>query len=531
MKPAVPSPTARQLTAFALRLQQDYEANSSSTDRKRKGQFFTPPEVCHFMAHRFSTLPKRFRLLDPGAGIGALSAAVCDMAIELRSPRHIEISLFENDASVLPFLKKTMSHCQNALAEAGHRMIYSIFHDDFVLHAAPAAFGKQRSLFGAIENLGVFDAVIMNPPYFKVRKDSAHAHAMQDVVHGQPNIYAFFLALGAQLLRPSGQLVAITPRSFCSGLYFRSFRRWFFERMALDHIHLFESRSHTFQKVLQESVITVAHRLGKQPPTVTLSTSRGRELLGSPEKRTLPTAAVIHNLPGDCFIRIPASSQDSAVLDTIQAWPHHFEDLGLRVSTGPVVTFRAREYLLPEPNGAQTAPLLNPSNIKPFDTVWPLTQTKHPAGFKVCPDSMRLLLPTRNYVLLRRFTAKEEHRRLVASQLLRSQFNWPYVALENHLNYVYHADKELTDEETLGLTALFNSSLLDRYFRILSGNTQVNATELRVMNFPDLETMSRIGAHLKNPKPMTSHAIERIVLHHLGVDEAFQSHLLGATLF
>ena len=424
-----------------------------------------------------------------------------------------------------------MAYCQNALREAGHRMTYNIFPDNFILHAAPAAFGRQRSLFGATENLNAFDAVIMNPPYFKVPKASPHARAMADVVHGQPNIYAFFLALGAQLLRPSGQLVAITPRSFCNGLYFRSFRRWFFQRMALDHIHLFESRSDTFREVLQESVITSTHRLGRQPPTVTVSTSRSPQLLESAQKRTLPKAAVIDDPRGGCFIRIPVSSEDCAVLDAIEAWPHCFEELGLRVSTGPVVTFRARKYLLPEPNDAETAPLVNASNIKPFDTVWPLAQKKHPAGFKVCPDSMRLLLSTRNYVLLRRFTAKEERRRLVASQLLSSQFNWPYVALENHLNYVYHAHRELTEEETLGLTAVFNSSLLDRYFRILSGNTQVNATELRLMNFPHLETVSRIGAHLKNPKPMTSEAIERIVLRQLGIDQALQSCLLGATLF
>lgn len=117
--------------------------------------------------------------------------------------------------------------------------------------------------------------MITNPPYFKVNKTSPYARVMEDVVHGQPNIYAFFLAAAAELLRPGGELVAITPRSFCNGLYFRGFRRWFFEKMALDRIHLFESRTETFRNVLQESLVTASHRLGKPSASVIVSSSRG----------------------------------------------------------------------------------------------------------------------------------------------------------------------------------------------------------------------------------------------------------------
>ncbi len=445
-------------------------------DRKAKGQVFTPLEVCDFMAGLFPSFPKRFRLLDPGAGIGALAAAVCERILHLHSPREVEIHLFENDREVLPALTKTMKHCCKALQIAGHRATYHVHERDFILDVADGVFGQQRSLFNGDDTLGRFDGVIMNPPYFKVTKDSPYARVMQEVVHGQPNIYAFFMALAAQLLRPGGYLVSITPRSFCNGLYFRGFRRWFLARMALDHIHLFDSRTDTFRGVLQESVITAAHRLGKPSATVAVTTSHGGNLRASTQPRMLPTSAVVDDTCGECLIRIPTSQVDLEILNTLESWPQQFKQLGLRVSTGPVVTFRARQYLLPEPNGSKTAPLFNPVNVRPFQTLWPPPHRRHPSGFRVCPDSMRLLLPTRNYVLLRRFTTKEERRRLVASHLLAANVKWPYVALENHLNYVYHAERELTEDETLGLTAVFNSALLDRYFRTINGNTQVNAT-------------------------------------------------------
>jgi adenine-specific DNA-methyltransferase len=411
-----------------------------------------------------------------------------------------------------------MRYCETKLQNAGHEVACRIYKQDFILDAAASVFGQQRSLFdSSTEKLGHFDAVIMNPPYFKVAKNSPYTRVMRDVVHGQPNIYAFFLACSAQLLRPGGSLVAITPRSFCNGLYFRGFRRWFLGRMSLDRIHLFESRSDTFRDVLQESVITACHRLGRPSPKVVVSTSRGPLFNADSPDRAVEYATVVDDTCGDCVVRIPASDTDLQVLEAIESLGQRFQDVGLRISTGPVVTFRARDYLLPAPNGLKTAPLFNPANVKPFKTVWPLPHKKQAAGFQVCPESMPLLLPARNYVLLRRFTAKEERRRLVASPLLASQMKWPLVALENHLNYVCHSARELSEEETLGLTAIFNSALLDRYFRLLSGNTQVNATEIRTMKFPEMAVVGRIGTSIvKNPKA-GSGIIERAVIRELGL--------------
>ena len=146
--------------------------------------------------------------------------------------------------------------------------------------------------------------------------------------------------------------------------------------------------------------------------------------------------------------------------------------------------FELKNFFWRRRMGKASAPLLEPHNVRPFETVWPVERRGKPTAFRVCQASLKHLVPTRNYVLLRRFSAKEERRRLTASWLLRAEESRPYLALENHLNYVYHADRELTVEETYGLTALFNSALLDRYFRVISGNTQVNATELGPSGFP-----------------------------------------------
>ena len=112
----VPLPDAARvigpLLAHSIKLQSEYECIASLRDSKRKGQFFTAPEVCVFMADLLCLRSRAtFRLLDPGAGIGSFSAAVCDRFLDLGACRHIEIHLFENDPEVLPFLCRTMKLC------------------------------------------------------------------------------------------------------------------------------------------------------------------------------------------------------------------------------------------------------------------------------------------------------------------------------------------------------------------------------------------------------------------------------------
>src|ERR1039457_2608097 len=132
------SSTNGRLLAHALAVQLEYIRLTTIDSRKEKGQFFTPPEVCGFMADLLpSKLPTTFRLLDPGAGTGALSAAVCDRLLNLPPPQLVQIDLFENDREVLPFLRKSMDYCSRAMRAHGHTMTYEIHGEDFILDAAP----------------------------------------------------------------------------------------------------------------------------------------------------------------------------------------------------------------------------------------------------------------------------------------------------------------------------------------------------------------------------------------------------------
>lgn len=492
------------------------------TSGKNAGIFGTPPIIAQFMAELFSDAPaESTRILDPGAGVGTLSAAFCQTMLTEKPARSLYFELWENDRALIPILEGTMNQCQNAMRAAGHVMTFIVRSDDFVLA------NRQRSLFSDGPSPS-FDLAILNPPYFKLRKDSPQARVMEHVVHGQPNIYAFFMAIAADLLKPGGEMVAITPRSYFNGLYFKRFRRWFFDCMVARQIHVFESRTEAFKDdaVLQENVILHAKKGGK-PNDVILSNSVGRNLT-EVKRGTATYEKVIDNSDGDHVVRVTTSPFEDEIVAAMDALPSRFRSLGFEISTGRVVTFRSTELLRYERSN-DTAPLLWMHNVRPFITQFPPMNGK-PTHIEVSVQSKKLLVPAKTYILLKRFTSKEEKRRLVAGIVTPADSYSEWLGLENHLNYVYRKGSELTEAEAYGLAAFFNSALVDRYFRAISGNTQVNATEIRGMPVPDEQTLGEIGERVKKLEMRDHAAIEEVVDHELHLPQHLIDQLIEAAI-
>ena len=181
----------------------------------------------------------------------------------------------------------------------------------------------------------------------------------------------------------------------------------------------------------------------------------------------------------------------------VHSWKENLHSLGLNISTGPVVGFRASKYITSNgtSNGHQYAPLLWMQNVKAMNLQWPV-KSKKKQFIEDSDRTKKILLQNKNYVLLRRFSAKEENKRLIAAPLLANFARSEKVGLENHLNYIYRPKGNLTLEETLGLAALLNSDLLDKYFRTSNGNTQVSATELKDMPLPSSQMIIELGKHI-----------------------------------
>lgn len=381
---------------------------------------------------------------------------------------------------------------------------------DYIEATAATLTGRSES------EAGHFDAIIINPPYRKVNGGTPERLALERVGLAITNLYTAFLALAAVQLSPAGVLAAITPRSFASGAYSTPFRRFFFDRVGIEHLHLFDSRAHVFADagVLQENVIFSARRNAK-PRKVRLSFSRGIE--DEPRVREVPAAEIVR--PGDPqrFLRIPGEDGDADIAEAMAALPASLEGLGVRVSTGKVVEFRAKEYLRSAP-GPGAAPLVRPNHLRHGLVSWPDTGPgrRKPNALTITPSSQKLLLPNEIYVLVKRLTAKEEPRRVRAAVSEPLLMPGDRIAFENHLN-VFHQDGQgLHDEFARGLAAYLNSSFVDCYVRQFNGHTQVNATDLRHLRYPSPEHLCELGVVAKRTEPTTQEELDEILAPVLG---------------
>jgi len=448
-------------------------ADLDMTSKAELGQFFTPVAVARIMAD-LPRLPESgtFRVLDPGAGSGVLTAAVVDRVRRERPDLQVTLTAVEADRNLWPVLAETLVDCETE-ACAATALVKGDFVD-WALHT------DER-----------FDLVIQNPPYHKIRSGSTLDKDLRSAGVAVPNIYAGFMALGALLLSADGQQVSITPRSWMNGAYFKQFRRTLLASFGIDGIHTFQSRSEVFGDlgVLQETIIVAATR-GAQPPIVRLSSSVDHR------DRAMTRDVSASQVVTDDFVFVPASREDADAVEWMQCAHYSLADLGLAVSTGRVVDFRLREHLRHQPDG-DAVPLVYPANIVGNAILHPRLSIKKPQWFWGA-ESLRskVLVPAGTYVLVKRFSAKEEKRRIVAA-VWSDDARQP--AFDNKLNYIHCFGRGLEEDLALGLTVWLNSKPVDDFFRVFSGHTQVNAGDLRQMKFPSLDQLRLLGRSTLDP--------------------------------
>ncbi|OGQ17762.1 MAG: adenine methyltransferase, partial [Deltaproteobacteria bacterium RBG_16_71_12] len=459
------------------------------------------------MAEMFILPKPTVRLLDAGAGVGSLTAAaVAQLAArpDAEQPSSIEASAYELDETIVPDLSRTLSDCAAVCAAAGIEFSADLQVGDFVKLAAEQLEG---GLFARPARH--FNAAILNPPYRKINSASDHRLALRAVGVETSNLYAAFLALVVKLLDDGGELVAITPRSFCNGPYFRPFRELFLDAMALRRIHVFDSRSDAFgdDDVLQENVIIHAVKgAAPGPVVVTSNCAPGDEWT---LRREVPFEEVVQ--PGDAerFIHIVPDVVGAQVAACLSACRLSLPEIDVEVSTGRVVDFRAKEHLRAEPD-PQSVPLIYPAHFAGGRVAWPNARTRKPNAIVRCEATESLLVPRADYVLVKRFSSKEERRRIVAAVYGKAEHAAPVVGFENHLNVFHRKGAGLPLDFARGLAAFLNSTLVDLFFRQFNGHTQVNATDLRTMRYPSAAKLAALGRKI-GEAPLDQEAVDALV--------------------
>jgi adenine-specific DNA-methyltransferase len=418
-------------------------------------------------------------LLDAGAGIGSLASAFLERCIATElSFSKIEVTAFELDSLIHEELNDTLASYTDRLS-----VVYKILEGDFIEQA--------------VNNINFdrdcgFTHAILNPPYQKINSKSLHRRLLRQAGIETVNLYSAFVALALTMMAPGGQIVAILPRSFCNGPYYRPFRDFMLERAAIQHIHLFDSRRQAFKDddVLQENIILLLE-CGIPQGSVTVTTSTDNSFTDL-VTHTHPFDRIVFPTDSERFIHVPTSLERSDI-ELSTAICYSLEDVGIKVSTGPVVDFRLKSHLrkMSEPG---TVPLLYPAHFTRQNIEWPKPNIKKPNAIDRNAETEKWLYPNGFYCLVRRFSSKEEKRRIVANVWEPDTFgDVELLGLENHLN-VYHENKHgLPEALARGLAVYLNTTSVDENFRRSSGHTQVNATDLKMMKYPSRKALIELG--------------------------------------
>ncbi|MEZ7207148.1 Eco57I restriction-modification methylase domain-containing protein [Pseudoalteromonas sp. DY56-GL79] len=461
------------------------EANGKLDEKLRGklGQFMSSSSVAKLLADMFEDVRGEIRLLDAGAGVGSLTAAFVERA--KNHATSIESTCFELSGIMNHYLSDTLEQCSNVCATNDVRWEQMLFEEDFILHAVEHLLEDTYK--------PKFNRAILNPPYLKIATSSEERAALRTVGFETGNLYSAFVGLSIKLLEDGGELVAITPRSFCNGPYFNDFRKLLLDTCSLNKIHVFNSRKSAFKadKVLQENVVYHLTKGEPQREIVKVTSSSCAED-PAPLVYEVPFNKVVNKNNPDRFIHIITDAEEQNVATKAGGLPCSLEDLGIQASTGKVVDFRTKENLCANfVDGS--VPLIFPQHLQKCAIKWPIENAKKPNALLNNQSTSNLMVKNGTYVLTRRLTAKEEKRRIVASIYTADLADVDVVGFENKTNYFHAMGKPLEDDLAKGLWVFLNSTLVDRYFRQMNGHTQVNATDLRTLRYPTKEQLIAMG--------------------------------------
>ena len=156
-------------------------ADRSAAQRSALGQFFTPAPIASLLAGMFDPPEGPVRVLDPGAGVGSLTAALVDRAVVEGWTVDLDVTAVEVDRGLLEALTETLRECAQAAPSITARTVPA----DFVEWAC-------RKLDGGLfapHDVG-FDLAILNPPYQKLATSSALRRILSRTGIEVTNLYA-----------------------------------------------------------------------------------------------------------------------------------------------------------------------------------------------------------------------------------------------------------------------------------------------------------------------------------------------------
>lgn len=467
------------------------------THRKSLAMFFTPPSLTGRLLDDLEAQGVRFdqgSFFDPACGGAAFLAPI---ALRMKTALikkgysseqillHVESHLFGTD------IDKTLCSLSN------HFLKMALYDEIRSLCREPKfRVSNANSLCDVDSLFGVIDVLVCNPPYRKMRTDEVKLHRtnFEEVIEFQPNIYGLFIALSVKLLKKDGICALVTPTSFLSGQNFSKLRSFLMAETQVLQVGMVSDRSGVFIDVEQETALTLLRRGANSfdtPPSASVS-------VVSRDGNYINVGRCVLPISGAAW-PIPRAEADVLLLEKATPSEFRLKDYGYRVRIGTFVWNRDKRpvYMSADsvsPREARSAvPLLWSSDIKPngvlhFDG---LRKANLEPCFVNLGSKEHISVIRRPSVLLQRVTSNDQPRRLVAAAVSQE-------LLDTYGGFVGENHTVILEQTTASsllpphhMARLLGCPVVDRYYRCISGATNVSVFELNQLSLPDPSELKR----------------------------------------
>jgi adenine-specific DNA-methyltransferase len=344
-----------------------------------------------------------------------------------------------------------------------------------------------------------FDVVVCNPPFRKLNADDAEAYRPNyaDVMQAQPNLYALFIGLAVRLAKPDGLVGLVTPTSFLSGQYFSSVRTFLLTKVQIAHVGLVPQKANVYLSVEQETALTVLHT---SPPILRQIQRPGISIIKGDGQYSkighcpLPNSG--HSWP------LARSREDIALLRSVSKSSFRLADYGYTPTVGYFVWNRDKRpaYMtldqVPKHRRQHVVPLLWSSDVRQSGSLLfdPRKSAHGQHRYVDFDGSTHPAVKHQSGVLLQRVTSSEQPRRLIGAVLSEAfvKAHGGYVG-ENHVVVLERRDPSIgiSPRQLLRLLA---TNAVDRYFRCISGSSNVSVFELDQLPLPDPAKLKNLMA-------------------------------------
>ncbi|MDW4068218.1 Eco57I restriction-modification methylase domain-containing protein [Staphylococcus saprophyticus] len=448
--------------------------NKNLENQIEYSQYFTNIDIGQYMASLASSQKIKNKnslsIVEPGIGSGILSLSLIKYALsQNENINKIDLLSFEID----PYLAdKTIT----LLNELQQNLLKENITFNFTL--------KKTNFLYYQSELNCYDFAIINPPYKKIKSNSDLAKYLKNKNISHTNLYSSFLELIITKMDYNSEIISITPRSFTNGHYFNDFRKKIFQISHLKSINVMDSRK-IFDDVLQEFVIckfSTSLKSLKNEVEVNIVDEKLHALSSNFFKEN-----DIINYHDYYKIRIPILCSTTNILET------KLSDLPFTVSTGPIVDFREGKNFATNTPDLFSIPYIFPEhfNSENMTIEWPKVNIKKFNYINFDYKIKNKLRAAGNYVVVKRFSSKEEDKRIVAS-LIPESVSPSYIAFDNKVNY-FHINKNGLDINLAkGLCVYLNTETFDNLFREYSGSTQVNVSDLKSLPYPTKDQLLKL---------------------------------------